>query len=53
MDGTGGKINSVTGIPVNDVFLQQDSNAQVTDINLCSLGENDYFILEFRGQDIK
>jgi len=51
MDGRGGKVNSVesvTGIPATDVFLQHGSKSQVTDMNLCSLSEND-----FRGQDIK
>ena len=46
MDGRGGKVNSVesvTGIPATD-----GSKSQVTDMNLCSLSEND-----FRGQDIK
>ena len=39
----GGKVTSVksvTRIPVNDVFLQHDSKAQVTNMNLYSLSEN-------------
>ena len=44
MDGTGGKVNSlksVSGIPVNDVFLKHGSKSQSADMTLCSLSEND------------
>ena len=43
MDGRGGKVNSVesvTGIPAADVFLQNGSKSHVTGMNLCNLSEN-------------
>jgi len=44
MNRRGEKINaveSVTGIPATDVFLQHGSKSQVTDLNFCCHSEND------------
>lgn len=43
MDGRGGRVNfvkSITGIPVNDVFVHHGSKSQVTEMDLYSLSEN-------------
>jgi len=34
-------VESVTGIPATDVFLQHGSKSQVIHMNFCNLSEND------------